>query len=122
MLLKDYSYLEIVFKNGYKESKLFLVDSFNLNCLDYIDNLEIQTFYNRIFAHDSIPLITRPTRVTSKTVSLIGNIYLQILFWHLIETQKINHFPVFVSLTSSSKIHKEKRRLLFTKELCMTLT
>ena len=39
----------------------FVVGDFNLNCLDYNENLEIRTFRNRIFALGCIPLITRPT-------------------------------------------------------------
>ena len=61
------SFLENTFKNANTENKLyFVVSDFNLNCLDYNKNLEIRTFYNRIFAHGCIPLITRPTRVTYK--------------------------------------------------------
>ena len=44
---------------------------FNLNCLDYNKNFEIRTFCNRIFAQGCIPSITKPTSITSKTVSLI---------------------------------------------------
>ena len=70
------SFLENIFKKANTENKLcFVVGDFNLNCLDYNENLEIRTFYNRIFAHGCIPLITRPTRVTSKTVSLIDNVF-----------------------------------------------
>ena len=75
------SYLENIFKKANTENKLcFVVGDFNLNCLDYNENLEIRTFYNRIFAHGCIPLITRPTRVTSKTVSLIDNIFTNFVF------------------------------------------
>ena len=69
------SYLENVFKKANTENKLcFVVGNFSLKRLHYNESLQIRTFYNRIFAHGWIPLITRPTRVTSKTVSLIDNI------------------------------------------------
>ena len=59
-----------VFKKAKRKNKLcFIVGDFNLNCLDYNKNLEIWTFYNRIFPHGCILLTTRPPRVTSKTVS-----------------------------------------------------
>ena len=62
-------YLETIFKEANKENKLyFVVSDFNPNCLDYNENLEIRTFCSRIFAHGCIPLITRPTTVTSKTI------------------------------------------------------
>ena len=42
------SFLENVFKNANRENKLcFVVGDFNLNCLDYNENLEIRTFYHR---------------------------------------------------------------------------
>ena len=44
------SYLENIFKKTNTENKLcFFVGDFNLNCLYYNVNLEIQKFYNRIF-------------------------------------------------------------------------
>ena len=75
------SYLENAFKKTQKENKrCFVVGDFNLNSLDYNKNLEIRMFSNRIFAHGCIPLITRPTRKTSKTVSLINNIFTNFIF------------------------------------------
>ena len=55
------SSFENVFKNANTENKLCLVaGDFNLNCLDYNENLVIRTSYNRIFAHGCILLITKP--------------------------------------------------------------
>ena len=49
------SFLENVPKMANTENKLcFVAGYFNLNCLDYNKNLEIRTFYNRIFAHGYI--------------------------------------------------------------------
>ena len=70
------SFLEYVFKKANTENKpCFVVGDFNLNCLDYNENLEIQTSYNRIFANGCISLIMKPTGVTSETVFLIDNIF-----------------------------------------------
>ena len=75
------NYLENILKKVNTENKLcFVVGDFNLNCLDYNENLKIRTFYNRSFEHGCIPLITRPTRVTSKTVYLIDNIFRNFVF------------------------------------------
>ena len=101
----------------------FVVGDFNLNCLDYNENLEIRTFRNRIFAHGCIPLMTRPTRVTSKMVSLIDNIFTNFIFETSLKLRKriikrdvSDHFPVFVSLNSSSKIHKENQNITIQKK------
>ena len=74
-------YLENIFKEANTENKLcFVVSDFNPNRLDYNKILEIKTFCNRIFAHGCIPLITRPTRVTPKTIFLIDNIFINFVF------------------------------------------
>ena len=75
------NFLENVFKKANAENKLcFVVGDFILNCLDYIGNLGIRMFYNRTFAHGCIPLVTKPTRVISKTVSLTDNIFQKFYF------------------------------------------
>ena len=119
------SFLENVFKKANAENKLcFVGGEFNLNCLDYNKNLEVRTFYNRIFAHGCIPLITKPTRVTSKTISLIGNIFTNFIFGTslklikgIIKSDVSHHFPVFVSLCSPSKIHKEHQKITIHKRV-----
>ena len=119
------SFLENVFKKANTKNKLcFVAGDFNLNCLDYNKNLEIRTFYNRIFAHGCIPLITKPTRVTSKTVSLIDNIFTNFIFDTLLKLKKgiiksdaSNHFPVFVFLCSPSKIQKKHQKITINKRV-----
>ena len=69
------SFLEYVFKANTENKPCFVVGALNLNCLDYNENLEIQTSYNRIFANGCISLITKPNGVTSETVFLIDNIF-----------------------------------------------
>ena len=119
------SFLENVFKKINTENKLcFVAGDFNLNCLDYNKNLEIRTFYNRIFAHGCIPLITKPTRVTSKIVSLIDNIFTNFIFdtslklkKGIIKSDVSDHFPVFISPCSPSKIHKEHQKITIHKRV-----
>ena len=119
------NFLENVFKKANTENKLcFVAGDFNLNCLDYNKNLEIRTFYNRIFAHGCIPLITKPTRVTSKTVSLIDNIFTNFIFdtslklkKGIIKSDVSDHFPVFSSLCSPSKIHKKHQKITTHKRV-----
>ena len=119
------SFLENAFKKTNAENKLcFVAGDFNLNCLGYNKNLEIRTFYHRILARGCIPLITKPTRVTSKTVSLIDNIIANFIFNTSLKLKKgiikcdvSDHFPVFVSLCSPSKIHKEYQKITFHKRV-----
>ena len=82
--------------------------------------LGIRTVYNQMFAHGSIPLITRPTRITSKTVSLIDNIFTNFIFDTSLKLKKgiiKSDESVFVSLNSSLKIHKEKQKITIHKRV-----
>ena len=107
------------------ENKIcFVAGNFKLNCLDFNKNLKIWTFYNRIFAHGCIPLITKPTRVTSKTVSLIDNVFTNFIFdisfklkRGIIKNDVSDHFPVFVSLCYPSKIHKGYQKITIHNDL-----
>ena len=81
-------------------------------------------FYDRIFAHGCIPLITKPTRVTSKTVSLTDNIFTNLVFDTSLKLKKgiigsdvSDHFPVFVSISLRSKIHKENQKITIHKRV-----
>ena len=118
-------FIENVFKKSIKENKLcFVVGDFSLNCLYYNKNLEILKFYDRISAPGYILLITRPTTVTSITVSLINNIFAVFIFdttlklkKGIIKSDASDHFPVFVSLRSLSKSLKENHKITTHKRV-----
>ena len=81
-------------------------------------------FSNGIFAYGCIPFITKLTRVTSKTVSLTDNIFTNLIFdtslklrKGIIKSNVSDHFPVFVSLYSLSKIHKEYQKIAIHKRV-----
>ena len=87
-------------------------------------NLEVRTFYNRISAHGCIHSITKPTRVTSKTVSLIDNILTNFIFDTLLKLKKgiiksdvSDHFSVVVSLCFPSFIHEEYQKIAIHKRV-----
>ena len=119
------SFLENIFKKANTKNKTcFVAGNFNLNCLVYNKNLELRTFSSRFSAHKCIPLMTKPTRVTSKTFSLIDNIFTNFIFYTSLKLKKgiikidvSDHFPVFFSLCSSSKIHKEHQKISIHKSV-----
>ena len=68
--------------------------------------------------------MTRPTGVISKIVSLIDNIFTNFIFdtslklkKEIIKNDLYDHFPVFVSLNSPSKIHKENQKITIHKRV-----
>ena len=52
-----------------------LAGDFNVDLIKYGDNCKIDVFYDELSSHTFRPLILQPTRVTSKTRSLIDNIF-----------------------------------------------
>ena len=69
-------------------------------------------------------MITKPTKVTSKTVSLIDNIFTNFIFDTSLKLKKgiikidvSDLFPVFVSLCSPSKIYKEHQKITIHKRV-----
>ena len=119
------SFLENVFIKANTENKLcFVSGDVKLNRLDYCKKLKIRTFYNWIFAHCCIPLITKPTKVTCKTVSLIDIIFTNFIFdtslklkKRIIKIDVFDHFPVFVSLCFPSNIYKEYQKITINKRV-----
>ena len=91
---------KIIDKTNSENKCFFGLGDFNLNCLNYKENYEVKDFYNNIFQHSVIPLINKPTRVTSKTATLIDNIITNSFFEAslkkgIIKTSISDHFPVF---------------------------
>ena len=69
-------------------------------------------------------MITNSTRVTSETVSLIDNIFTNFILGASLKLKKgiiksdvFDHFPVFVSTCSPSKIYKEYQNITIHKRV-----
>ena len=76
-----------------------------------------------MFAHSCIPLRTKPTRVTSTTVSLIDNIFTKFIFDASLELKKgiikkdvSTIFLYLFPYVLHQKFIKNIKRLLFIKE------
>ena len=73
-----------------------------MDCLKYQEKLEIHNFYNNIFERDDIPVINKPSRVTTKTAAIIDNIWTNLFFRFfdttlikgLIKSSVSDHFPI----------------------------
>ena len=79
-----------------------MVGDFNMDCLKYQEKLEIHNFYNNIFERGDIPVINKPSRVTTKTAAIIDNIWKNLFFRFfdttlikgLIKSSVSDHFPI----------------------------
>ena len=100
-------HLENIYNISSNEKKLlFILGDFNINCLNYNSDNIVNEFYNGAFSHGIIPLINRPTRVTTKSCTLIDNILTNCLYERkfvkgIIKSDLTDHFPIFVSFENS---------------------
>ena len=54
---------------------LFLMGDYNVNVLQCNENNHVDDFLNMLMSFSLLPLITKPTRVTETTSTLIDNIF-----------------------------------------------
>ena len=105
-------HLQKILTNATKENKLYFVTGdFNLNCLEFHQSSEIRQFFNNMFEKGAIPLINRPTRVTTSSATLIDNIFTNCVFDTslkngIIKTSISDLFAIFAAI----KLSKEKTR------------
>jgi endonuclease/exonuclease/phosphatase family metal-dependent hydrolase len=83
-----------------KENKLcYLMGDFNLDLMKYHCHHFTSEFLDIMYSNMFFPLITRPTRITSNTATLIDNIFSNHLenfsFSGLLFTDISDHLPIF---------------------------
>ena len=79
MSIKEFnnSYLEVLLEKLILEKKnIILMGDYNINLLNYDCSLDTSTFLDNMCSNGLFPFITQPTRVTSKSKTLIDNIFI----------------------------------------------
>ena len=90
-----------------RENKIcYLLGDFNLNLINFQTHNPTGEFLDDMYSHMFFPLITRPSRITSHTATLIHNIFSNLLDGHLVNgllfTDISDHLPVFaINFTST---------------------
>ena len=92
--------LNNVLANISKENKTcYIMGDFNLNLMNHDRHLMTSEFLDLMYSNSFLPLITRPTRITSNTATLIDNIFTNNLvsdaFNGLLFTDISDHLPIF---------------------------
>lgn len=112
-----------------EDKKLFyLLGDFNINLFNVKHHVPTANFMNTMFSHLGVPLINRPTRLTSSSATLIDHIYTNAI--QLLENKSLSgvlcvnisdHLPIFHLCNSQSnvtvKIQAKPRRVINTKTL-----
>ena len=98
-----------------KSKTCILLGDWNANLLECDNHEATENFYELLSSHTYQPLILQPSRVTSKSATLIDNIFVNDLgiscYGGNIVTSISDHFPQF-SFLDILKKHKEKPKLV----------
>ena len=90
-----------ILSNIKTEKKLaYLLGDFNLNLLSIDKHKDTQDFIDAMYSFSMFPCITKPTRVTSRSATLIDNVYINDVLNEnavsgILYTDISDHFPVF---------------------------
>lgn len=86
-----------------KMKEIILVGDFNIDLLKVNDHKDTNIFYNSLIAHHYLPAITKPTRITQTTKTLIENIFCT--NWSKLQSASIiisdlsDHLPIIVQFS-----------------------
>ena len=82
------------------EAHIYLCGDFNINLFNYNSNNQVNNFLSSIYSLVLFPLITKPTRITSHSATLIDNIFTNIHdYAHMsgiIVCDISDHFPMYI--------------------------
>ena len=102
-----------------KEKKTcYLAGDFNMNLLQWENNSDIEHYFDVITGYNFTPLITSPTRITSKTKTLIDNILFNEYTSNIVSGNLTvgisDHMPQFALIPDFSK--NKKSSIISTKQ------
>ena len=109
-----------------KEQKsCYLLGDFNIDLFKYQQHFHTNNYLDTMFLHCFLPLINRPTGITSHSASLIDNIFTNNLSHNLksgiLFTDISDHLPIF-TLLSLQDYNKNIQNLNFIEDLLMQIT
>jgi len=118
------------------ENKIsYIMGDYNINILNSESHGDTGRFLDIMYSHSFIPLITKPTRITHDSATIIDNIftndiaYSKTLMHGILYTDISDHFPVFAILKSNvcntqlyikKRCFNEEKNNLFKKQLSET--
>ena len=110
-----------------------LVGDFNLNLLNLDAHCPTSDYFNLLTSNCLLPTITKPTRITERTATLIDNIFINALCYTMKSTilydDLSDHFPILleVEITGSRKVNYDntdnmETRRFYTNKAINTFT
>ena len=110
----------IIKKIENERKKVYIVGDLNIDGMKVTENKKVEQFFNMLMENNYIPLITKPTRVQDKSISLIDHV---IINPKVIKTESkiksgviysgiTDHLPVFMSIQETHKIIPTERPMI----------
>ena len=113
---------ELLAKLGREQKLCYLMGDFNIDFLNYQQHKHTNDFIDTMFSHYFMPLINRPTRITSHSATAIDNIFVN----STLETNQFlngillsdvsDHLPIF-TLLSQQSIPDSRHVNLFRRDI-----
>jgi len=101
-----------------KNKNLYICGDLNIDLLKYDSHQPTKLFIHTIFSLGLLPLITKPTRITTFSETLIDNIFTNVLSTMHISgafiTDISDHLPIF-SISNDSEYHRESSKTYIYK-------
>ena len=105
---------EILSKIKSDKKLLYIMGDFNINLLNTDKHNATQEFVDNLFSYTLLPAITKPTRVTSHSATLIDNIFCNDIITNnnvltgILYTDITDHFPIFyIDYASKTNLYYE---------------
>ena len=107
--------------NKFVNKTLYVVGDFNINILNHEKHKETNDFIDLMYSKGVFPLITKPTRITNTTSTLIDNIFTNDLDHKYTSGAFIcdvtDHLPIFIIGSNSIKSDMNKSKFIYKRSI-----
>ena len=115
------SFKKILSPKKHTNKPIYITGDLNLNLLDYKTNVKVKSYLNLIFAHNFIPLINKPTRISKNNATIIDHILTNTFINEnyssgVIKTDISDHFPVFFVI-ENDMLRTQKSIFVFKRDI-----
>ena len=108
---------DVMNKLNSEKSLIYILGDFNINLLNTDKHVQSSDFLETMYLFSLFPFITKPTRVTKSTATLIDNIYSNhihnnVSFNGILYTDITDHLPIFTISKDFKISHKDRFHLI----------
>lgn len=108
-----------IFSNNNNKKMVFICGDFNIDLLNPQEHNKTTEFINLMYSIGLYPSITRPTRITINSATLIDNIFTNVIDYKvesgLIINDVSDHLPVFANMHIYTRTRKDNKIFTITR-------